>query len=256
MEGVKKVLQGMVTDMDITDLEQETLVVEEIFRCLKIKKTKAPKRPKRIILLGPPGSQKERYAQWLADKYKLVNVRVSQLITDHIRREENREYVEELRLRNRMQSQQMLPDNYILERVDERLSKPDCRINGWILDGCPFTLEQIKYFKNAKINPQLVIALEIQDEELQAKLEQYHFDPYTQLMYFTEDEVADADAEVQKRLEVREETREAIEEKLNQYRDFLSSAEEEFQRQLVRINGEDIDERVFLNFCSAIEGSI
>jgi hypothetical protein len=75
-------------------------------------------------------------------------------------------------------------------------------------------------------------------------------------MYFTEDEVADADPEVQKRLEVREETREVIEEKLNQYRDFLTNAEEEFQRQLVRINGEDIDERVFLNFCNAIEGSI
>jgi ATP-dependent 26S proteasome regulatory subunit len=105
MEGVKKVLQGMITDMDTTDLEQETLVVEEIFRCLKIKKSKAPKRPKRIILLGPPGSQKERYAQLIAEKYKLVNVRVSQLVTDHIRREENREYVEELRLRNRMQSQ-------------------------------------------------------------------------------------------------------------------------------------------------------
>ena len=77
MEGVKKVLQGMITDMDTTDLEQETLVVEEIFRCLKIKKSKAPKRPKRIILLGPPGSQKERYAQLIAEKYKLVNVRVS-----------------------------------------------------------------------------------------------------------------------------------------------------------------------------------
>lgn len=63
MEGVKKVLQGMVTEMDISDLEQETLVVEEIFRCLKLKKTKAPKRPKRIILLGPPGTQKERFAQ-------------------------------------------------------------------------------------------------------------------------------------------------------------------------------------------------
>jgi SpoVK/Ycf46/Vps4 family AAA+-type ATPase len=104
MEGVKKVLQGMVTEMDISDLEQETLVVEEIFRCLKLKKTKAPKRPKRIILLGPPGTQKERFAQQVADKYKLVNVRVSQLITDHIRREENKEYAEELRHRNRLQS--------------------------------------------------------------------------------------------------------------------------------------------------------
>jgi hypothetical protein len=47
-------------------------------------------------------------------------------------------------------------------------------------------------------------------------------------MYFTEEEVAEADSEVQKRLELREETREAIEEKLSQYRDFLTAAEEEF----------------------------
>jgi SpoVK/Ycf46/Vps4 family AAA+-type ATPase len=104
MEGVKKVLQGTITDMDITDLEQETLVVEEIFRCLKIKKSKAPKRPKRIILLGPPGSQKERYAEMVAEKYKLVNVRVSQLVTDHIRREERRDYAEQLRRLNQAQS--------------------------------------------------------------------------------------------------------------------------------------------------------
>ena len=99
MEGVKKVLQGMVTEMDITELEQETHVVEEIFRILKLKRSKAPRRPQRVILLGPPGSQKERFAQQIADKYKLVYIRVSQLITDHIRREENKEYAEELRAR-------------------------------------------------------------------------------------------------------------------------------------------------------------
>lgn len=150
----------------------------------------------------------------------------------------------------------MLPDGYIIELVQERLQKPDCRINGWILDGCPFSLEQIKHLKNEKITPQLVIALELQDEELLAKLEQFHFDPFTQLMYFTEEDIAEADTEVQKRLELREETREAIEEKLSQYRDFLTAAEEEFQRQLVRVSGEDSNERIFLNFCNAIEGSI
>ena len=117
-------LQGMITDMDITDLEQETLVVEEIFRCLKIKKSKAPKRPKRIILLGPPGSQKERFAEQVAEKYKLVNVNVNQLITDHIRRGEDKEDVEELRQLYRMRTQQMIhegSDGYIVDMVQERL---------------------------------------------------------------------------------------------------------------------------------------
>ena len=97
MEGVKKVCQGQITEMD-TD-EHETLVAEEIVRILKLKSTKAPRRPQRVILLGPPGSQKEIFAQQVAAKYQLVYIRVSQLITDHIRREENKEYREELRSR-------------------------------------------------------------------------------------------------------------------------------------------------------------
>jgi adenylate kinase family enzyme len=31
----------------------------------------------------------------------------------------------------------IVPDELVLNLVKERLSKPDCKINGWILDGCP-----------------------------------------------------------------------------------------------------------------------
>jgi len=48
--------------------------------------------------------------------------------------------------------------------VSERLSKPDCRLNGWILDGCPFNMNQIKLLRELKIEPQKVIALEISDD--------------------------------------------------------------------------------------------
>jgi|688.fasta_scaffold174540_4 hypothetical protein len=48
------------------------------------------------------------------------------------------------------------------------------------------------------------------------------------MMYFTEEEIAEADQEVQKRLEVREESRTSIEERLSQYRDVLAAAEVEF----------------------------
>jgi len=50
--------------------------------------------------------------------------------------------------------------------VNERLSKPDCRLNGWILDGCPFNMQQIKLLRDLKIEPQKVIALEISDDSV------------------------------------------------------------------------------------------
>ena len=54
MQGVKKACKGFVTEIDGNKSEQS--VLEEIARVLKLKLTKAPRRPQRIILLGPPGS--------------------------------------------------------------------------------------------------------------------------------------------------------------------------------------------------------
>lgn len=52
----------------------------------------------------------------------------------------------------------------MIDLVHERLTKSDCRLNGWILDGCPFNLKQIQLLRDLKIEPQKVIALEISDD--------------------------------------------------------------------------------------------
>ena len=57
-----------------------------------------------------------------------------------------------------------VPDEVVIDLVNERLSKPDCRLNGWILDGCPFNLKQIALLRDLKIEPQKVIALETSDD--------------------------------------------------------------------------------------------
>jgi len=63
-----------------------------------------------------------------------------------------------------------VPDAVVIDLVNERLSKPDCRLNGWILDGCPFNLKQIQMLRDLKIEPQKVIALEISDELVMKEL--------------------------------------------------------------------------------------
>ena len=109
-------------------------------------------------------------------------MRVSQLITDAIRRlEPDVDAVKELRY---LQETQDFHSDRITELVLDRLRKPDCRINGWVLDGCPFTLAQIKDLKDEKVTPQLVIALELNDKRLEERLKQYYYDPITHFMYF------------------------------------------------------------------------
>ncbi len=34
----------------------------------------------------------------------------------------------------------LVPDDIIIDLVRERLDRPDCRTNGWILEGCPMNI--------------------------------------------------------------------------------------------------------------------
>ena len=60
MKGVKAVCRGYMTELE--ENEEFNRCLEEIVRILKLKSTKAPRRPQRIILLGPPGLDKETHA--------------------------------------------------------------------------------------------------------------------------------------------------------------------------------------------------
>lgn len=104
------------------------------------------------------------------------------------------------------------------------------------------------------IIPQVVIAFELSDQAVLDRLTTARFDPNTGQMYASAEA---ADPNIVKRLIERpENTMPQIERRLNEYRDFLAAAETEFNRYLIRINAEESDSNVFLNFCDAIENSV
>ena len=160
MQGVKNVCKGLITELDASQSEQ--LVLEEIARVLKLKATKAPSRPKRIILLGPPGSEKQQHALRIAQKYQLIYINVTQLLKDYIRRGDNSTFYKDMafKLKNDQPGKYLsvknlthlflfetVEDEHIIDIVRMRLENTDCKINGWILDGCPLNLNQIKLLK-------------------------------------------------------------------------------------------------------------
>lgn len=49
----------------------ESVILEEIVRILKLTRSKGPRRPPRVLLLGPPGCGKTEHAKKLAAKYKI-----------------------------------------------------------------------------------------------------------------------------------------------------------------------------------------
>ena len=67
VEGVKDVCRGSITEIDGN--KPEGIILEEIARIIKLQRSNAPRRPQRIILLGPPGSRKTAHAKRIAEKY-------------------------------------------------------------------------------------------------------------------------------------------------------------------------------------------
>ena len=73
IEGVKQIQKGSITVTDANKGEIE--IAEEIMlRVLKLKHSKGPSRPQRIILMGTPGCGKEKFAQRIAEEHQLVYI--------------------------------------------------------------------------------------------------------------------------------------------------------------------------------------
>ena len=97
----------------------------------------------KIILIGIQGAGKSTQGNLLRDK-----LNIPYLSTGHIFREMAKEktslgrYIKEI-----MNAGFLIPDEKTVEIVSEYLKKPEYKI-GYILDGFPRTLDQVKMFEN------------------------------------------------------------------------------------------------------------
>lgn len=96
-----------------------------------------PKKPKYIVLLGPPASGKGTQATRLREELDLPHVASGDLFREHLKNESElgakaKEYIDRGAL---------VPDDITIAMVMDRLSRPDCE-KGAILDGFPRTIAQ------------------------------------------------------------------------------------------------------------------
>ncbi len=135
VEGVKQMFKGNnIAEVDANHPKE--VVLEEIARLLNIRgdamnTENVPKRAPKILLTGPPGSGWSTQAEKLSQRLNLVHV------TTMVKNEIGKNTWEGKSLWKAIREGKSPPDEYIFKIVRERLSKLDCRINGYVLEGFP-----------------------------------------------------------------------------------------------------------------------
>lgn len=91
----------------------------------------------KIILMGPPGAGKGTHAKWMEEDYSIPHISTGDMFREAIASGS------ELgnKIKDVINSGNLVSDELTCELVKERLSKPDCA-NGYLLDGFPRTIAQ------------------------------------------------------------------------------------------------------------------
>ncbi len=123
----------------------------------------------RLVLVGPPGAGKGTQAAVLRARYRLAHVSTGDLLREQVRQGTplGREASSIIR------SGQLVPDQVILDMVEDRLRLPDTR-NGFILDGFPRSPGQVAATDNMlrRLGKPLTVVVELAlgDDEIVRRL--------------------------------------------------------------------------------------
>lgn len=124
----------------------------------------------RVVFLGPPGAGKGTQAQRIAEKYNVPHISTGDILRAAVKEETELGKL----AKSYMDRGELVPDDVIIGIIRERLSQPDVKERGFILDGFPRTLAQAealnKMLEELSMPLDRVIYLNVDDEEIVKRL--------------------------------------------------------------------------------------
>jgi adenylate kinase len=115
----------------------------------------------RLILLGGPGAGKGTQANYIKEKYQIPQISTGDMLRAAVKA--GTELGKQAKVL--MDSGQLVPDSVIIGLVKERIKDPDCR-NGFLFDGFPRTIPQADAMKDAGVEIDAVVDVDVPDEEI------------------------------------------------------------------------------------------
>lgn len=115
----------------------------------------------KVLLIGPPGSGKGTIGRLLATKLDLPFISGGDILRSIDISDKNYNII-----KSNMKKGSLLPSDLASKYYINRLSKEDCK-NGFVLDGWPRSLENLKYF-DPKVD--IVIFLDVTNEVITKRI--------------------------------------------------------------------------------------
>ena len=119
----------------------------------------------KLILLGAPGAGKGTQAEIISKKLNIPTISTGNILREAIKNGTETG----LKAKSFMDAGKLVPDDVIIGIVTDRLAQDDCA-RGYILDGVPRTIAQAEAMEQAGISFDAVVAIEIPDEKIVARM--------------------------------------------------------------------------------------
>ncbi len=118
-----------------------------------------------LILLGAPGAGKGTQAELLSERLSIPAISTGNMLREAVANGSSLGQ----KVKKLMDSGSLVPDEVVLDLVQERVSQADCA-RGFILDGVPRTLAQAQALEARGIHIDHVVSIEIDDDVIVGRM--------------------------------------------------------------------------------------
>jgi adenylate kinase len=115
----------------------------------------------RVILLGGPGAGKGTQAGFIKEAFGIPQISTGDMLRAHVKAGSDLGKA----AKKIMDEGGLVSDDIIMGMVKERITDADCA-NGFLFDGFPRTLAQADALKEAGVNVDAVVEIDVPDEEI------------------------------------------------------------------------------------------